>query len=83
MALDKDKISEAISKLTGALNAVEASADLMKRVQEEVKEMELNPNALLFAIKRAKKRAESEKASEKIELEDELYEFVWEEDLVK
>lgn len=77
--MNVEKIREATNKLTAAIEAQEAATDLMAKVKEEVKELELNPAALIWAIKRAKNRKNK---AEKIDLEDDLYELVWNEDLV-
>lgn len=74
-----EKLQEAVNKLTAALSAVDAANELMARVKEDVKDMDLNPSALIFAIKRVQKRKLN---PEPVELQDELYEQIWENELV-
>lgn len=74
-----EKLQEAVNKLTAALSAVDAANELMARVKDEVKDMDLNPSALIFAIKRVQKRKLN---PEPVELQDELYEQIWENELV-
>jgi len=74
-----EKLQEAVNKLTAALSAVDAANELMARVKDDVKDMDLNPSALIFAIKRVQKRKLN---PEPVELQDELYEQIWENELV-
>lgn len=74
-----EKLQEAVNMLTAALSAVDAANELMARVKDEVKDMDLNPSALIFAIKRVQKRKLN---PEPVELQDELYEQIWENELV-
>lgn len=78
--MDIEKVKEAVVKLTGAMEAQEASAELMKSVTEDVKELGLNPTAIKYAIRRNQKR-KSDKVDQ-VELEDDLYDFIWQENLV-
>ena len=70
-----DKLKEAVAKLIPALEAVEGANDLLARVKEEVKEdLELNPNAVTYGIKRAMKK---KLKPEDVELQDGLYEKIF------
>lgn len=74
-----ENLKEAVSKLSGALYAVESANELLARMKDEVKDMELNPTAIIYGIKRNKMR---NKNPENIELQDEMYETIWDAELL-
>lgn len=74
-----DKLEEAVNLLTAAINTVDVANTVMSKAKDDVKDMGLNPSALIFAIKRVQKRKVS---PENIELQDEFYETIWENELV-
>ena len=61
------------------MHAVDAANELLARAKDDVKDMDLNPSAVVYAIKRAKKKKEG---SEVIELQDDYYDSVFQEELV-
>ena len=75
-----ENLKEAVAKLTAALEAVDAANEILARVKEQVKEeLGLNPVAVIYGIKRAEKKKLN---AEKVEIEDNIYEEIVEQDLV-
>ena len=75
-----NNLEEAVVKLIPALEAVDSANELLARVKEEVKEeLGLNPVAVIYGIKRAEKKKLN---AEKVEIEDNIYEEIVEQELV-
>lgn len=75
-----NNLEEAVAKLIPALEAVDSANELLARVKEQVKEeLGLNPVAVIYGIKRAEKKKLN---AEKVEIEDNIYEEIVEQELV-
>ena len=75
-----NNLEEAVAKLIPALEAVESANELLARAKEQVKEeLGLNPVAVIYGIKRAEKKKLN---AEKVEIEDNIYEEIVEQELV-
>ena len=75
-----DKLQEAVLKLTSALQTVESANEVLAKVKQDVKDEGLNPNAIIYGIKRNLAR---QKNPENIELQDEVYETIFQNELIK
>ena len=74
-----DNLQEAVNKLTSALDAVDSANEMLAKVKQDVKDLNLNPSAILYGIKRNKLR---QKNPEAIELQDEVYETIFANELI-
>ena len=75
-----EKLQDAVIKLTSALQTVESANELLARVKQEVKDDGLHSNAIIYGIKRNLARV---KNPENIELQDEVYETIFQNELIK
>lgn len=74
-----ENLKEAVAKLTAVLDNVDAANEMLAKVKDDVKDMGLNARAIIYGIKRAKKKKEG---SETIELQDDMYDIIFQEELV-